>query len=377
VVTAGGVCTVIPGSFTLLVIGRAAQGVGLGLVPLLMATARETLEEPRATRTIAMLSVATTAAIGVGYPASGLLTDIGGVRAAYTAGLVVTALALLVGIWALPRARAEGDHPSSLDWVGALLLGAALVSVLIPSGDDEMWRRHTLAAGALISVGLVLLLLWLVAEIRTSEPLVDLRALRHPMVARANLAMFVGGAAMYLLLTLVTRYLQTPPVAGYGFGLDTFQAGLALIPFAVAGFLAGRLTPRSVSRWGAARTVAANTTVVAFGFAVFAVGRTAVAGPVVAVAVLGLGVGAVSAAMPAMILAATPPRETASAMSVNQVVRSVGFSMGSALGGLLLSARMLATGFPTPGSYLQAAVVGGLLALAASVLVAVGIGSDA
>jgi predicted MFS family arabinose efflux permease len=377
VVTAGSVCTVLPGPFTLLVVGRAAQGVGLGLVPLLMATAREALEESHATRTIAMLSVATTAAIGVGYPASGLLTDLGGVRAAYTAGLVVTALALLVGMWALPRARAEGGHPSSLDWAGAVLLGAALVAALIPSGDDQMWSRHTSAAGILMGAGLVLFLLWLVVEMRSDEPLVDLRALRHPLVARANLAMFVGGAAMYLLLTLVTRYLQTPPVAGYGFGLDTFEAGLALVPFSVAGFLAGRLTPRSVSRWGAARTVAANTTVVAFGFIVFAMGRTSVAGPVVAVAVLGLGVGAVSAAMPAMILAATAPRETASAMSVNQVVRSVGFSMGSALGGLLLSAHVLANGFPTQGGYLLAAVVGGLLALGASVLVVVGTGSDA
>jgi hypothetical protein len=59
---------------------------------------------------------------------------------------------------------------------------------------------------------------------------------------------------------------------------------------------------------------------------VFAAGQSVVAGPLVAVTVLGFGVGAVSAAMPAMILAVTPGDETASAMSVDQVVRSVGFS---------------------------------------------------
>jgi predicted MFS family arabinose efflux permease len=48
------------------------------------------------------------------------------------------------------------------------------------------------------------------------------------------------------------------------------------------------------------------------------------------------GVGAFSAVMPAVILTATPTSETASAMGVNQVVRSVGFSIGSALGGLIL-----------------------------------------
>jgi len=41
--------------------------------------------------------------------------------------------------------------------------------------------------------------------------------------------------------------------------------------------------------------------------------------------------------MPAVILAVTPPSETSSAMSFHQVVRSVGFSIGSAIGGLILS----------------------------------------
>lgn len=36
--------------------------------------------------------------------------------------------------------------------------------------------------------------------------LVDVRAVRHPAFAGANLAMFVGGIGMYLLLTLITRY---------------------------------------------------------------------------------------------------------------------------------------------------------------------------
>ncbi|MEV0150378.1 MULTISPECIES: hypothetical protein [unclassified Nonomuraea] len=74
---------------------------------------------------------------------------------------------------------------------------------------------------------------------------------------------------------------------------------------------------------------------------------------------LGLGVGTFSAAMPAAILAATPQEETSSAMSFNQVVRSVGFSIGSALSGQVLSAH---TGsgatFPTESGYAAAAGTG-------------------
>jgi predicted MFS family arabinose efflux permease len=369
VVTAGSVCTVLPGPFALLLVGRAAQGVGLGVGPLLMATARDVFEPRRGAIVIATLSVATTAAIGVGYPLAGLLADLGGVRAAYVAGLLATSAALLVGARALPHPQADESRAPRLDWVGATLLGCALAAVLVPLGDEDLWARHVLGAGLLLGAGLALLAVWVLVERRAASPLVDLRALRHPMVARADLAMFVGGAAMYLLLTLTTRYVQTPETVGYGFGLDTFQAGLVLVPFSVAGFLAGRLTPRLVARTSAARTVAASLVLVAFGFLVFAGGRSTLAGPAIAVTVLGLGVGAASAAMPAMILAATPAGETASAMSVNQVVRSVGFSVGSALGGLILSAHTLNGGFPSQRGYATASVLGALLALAAATLV--------
>ena len=74
---------------------------------------------------------------------------------------------------------------------------------------------------------------------------------------------------------------------------------------------------------------------------------------------LGFGVGSFSAPMPEVILAVTPQRETSSAMSFNQVVRSVGFSLGSALGGLVLAAGT-DTGhlFPIDGAYTTAALVG-------------------
>jgi predicted MFS family arabinose efflux permease len=57
----------------------------------------------------------------------------------------------------------------------------------------------------------------------------------------------------------------------------------------------------------------------------FAAARSNLAELFAAMAVLGFGVGSFSAAMPGVILAVTPRGETSSAMSFNQVVRSVGF----------------------------------------------------
>jgi predicted MFS family arabinose efflux permease len=356
-VVAGGLATVVPGPFWVLLAGRAAQGTGLGLTALMIATAREHLAE-RAGRTIALLSVASTAGIGVGYPLAGLLTEVAGVRAAYALGLAVTAAALAAALLALPT-----DDPARaarpVDWTGAGLLGGGLVAVLLVTGDTDLWMTHPPVAPAVLAAGVLILAAWVVTERRTPSPLVDLTALRHPAVAGANLVMGVSGVGMYLLLTLITRYAQTPPGAGYGYGLSTFQAGLVLVPFSVLGFVAGRVGPRVGRRVGPFGLLVASGGVVGAAFMIFAAARGALAGSVVAMAVLGFGVGGFSAAMPQAILAVTPVTETASAMGLNQVVRAVGFSTGSAVGGLILAASTAAGGLlPTDRGYTTAAGAG-------------------
>ncbi|WP_246127992.1 MFS transporter [Amycolatopsis rhizosphaerae] len=370
-VTAGSVATVVPAPFAVLLAGRAAQGAGLGLTALMMATARRHLGD-RAPGTIAMLSVASTAGIGVGYPAAGLLAQVGGVRAAYLLGVVITAAALVTAIAALPRDSADAPAGETVDWFGALLLSLGLVAVLVVTSQSGLWTGRPLLAGLVLAAGLALLACWVVVELRVPRPLVDPAALRHPAVAAANLVMGVSGIAMYLLFTLITRYVQTPPQSGYGYGLTEVEAGLVLVPFSVLGFVAGRVVPRLRQRVGPFALLAAGGVVVVAACVLFAVTRTSgVAWPIVAMGVLGFGVGGFSAAMPQAILAVTPAEETAAAMSVNQVVRSVGFSLGSALGGLVLAAYTVPGHFvPTGPGYTTAAWTAAALGVAGIALVA-------
>ena len=134
---------------------------------------------------------------------------------------------------------------------------------------------------------------------------------------------------------------------------------MVLVPFSALGFIAGKLTPRVRERIGAPLLLAGSAVVVLGAFALFAAARSNLAELFVAMGVLGFGVGSFSAAMPGVILAVTPHSETSSAMSFNQVVRNVGFSLGSAIGGLVLAAGT-DTGhlFPTDGAYTTAALVG-------------------
>jgi predicted MFS family arabinose efflux permease len=371
-VTAGSVASVVPAPFAVLLISRTVLGVAGGLTALMMATAREHLGE-RAPGTIAMLSVASTVGIGVGYPIAGFLAQVGGVRVAFLLGVVVAAAALVIAIVAFPRDDADASREEKVDWLGASLLSLGLVAVLFVTSQSGIWVTNPVLPGLVLAGGVVVLAVWVAVERRVSRPLVDLAALRHPAVAGANLVMLVSGISMYLLFSLLVRYMQTPSQVGYGYGLTDVEAGLVLVPFSVLGFIAGRVVPKLRQRVRPFVLLVASGVVIIAACAVFAAARTSgVALPVVAMGVLGFAVGGFSAVTPQAILAVTPAEETAAAMGVNGVVRAVGFSIGSALSGLVLAAYTAQGHFvPADSGYTVAALAAAALAVVSIVLAGV------
>ncbi|WP_226995590.1 MFS transporter [Gordonia phthalatica] len=226
---------------------------------------------------------------------------------------------------------------------------------------------------SLVAGAVAVLSSWVLWERRTPTPLVDPGLLIRPTILRANTAMLSAGIGMYLLFSLLTRYVQTPTAAGYGFGLSGVLAGAALIPFSVLGFVAGRLTTRLAARVGPRGAFVVFSIAVVVAAGVFAGAPDSVAATLAAMAVLGFGVGGASAIMPRLVLAGVPQQETASVLSINQIVRTVGFSIGSALAGLLLAAATPSGELlPELGGYRAAAAVVAPLLLVSAVIIAVG-----
>jgi MFS family permease len=112
VVVAGCVLAALPIGFSALLVGRALQGVGLGITPLTLATARDHLPPERARSAIALLSVAAVAGIEIGYPLNGVVTESLGLRA----GVLVRCRRhrLRAGAGRPRRARQPGPHTAIL-----------------------------------------------------------------------------------------------------------------------------------------------------------------------------------------------------------------------------------------------------------------------
>ncbi|MCW2601597.1 MAG: transporter [Frankiales bacterium] len=361
-VVIGCVLAALPLSFPYLLVGRALMGTGLGLTPIAMATARDALTGERSRSAVAVLSITTVAGIGLGYPLTGLITQHLSFRAGFWFGAIITGIAFLAALVVFPSTR---ERPYvRLDVLGAALLGTGVAGLLLALSEAETWSGARLLTVTVLSA--LLLLWWVRQELRTAHPLVDLRLARNRSVLTADATGLFAGIGMYMLISLVIRFVQTPARVGYGFGASVVMAGLVLLPFSlmsvvssrVAPAISRRVSPHAVLPLGCAISLAAEL--------LFALERGHLWQVFVIMGIAGLGVGCTFAALPGLIVRAVPASETGSAMSFNQVLRYVGYSTGSALSATILEAHTRSgQQLPTGSGYTTAALVGcGVLAVA-------------
>jgi MFS family permease len=367
VVTVGGLVAGAADSLGPLVAGRSMQGVGLGLAPITMAAARDHLPPERSPAVIGVLSVAGAAGVGAGYPISGLIASQLGVHAAFRFGAVMSAVALAAAFAAIPSSRESSRVP--LDAAGALVLAAGLVALLLAIGQGERWGWGSPAVIGLFVAAAAILALWVVLQLRRETPLVDLRQLRHRAVLTADLVAVMLGVTLYMFLTVVTEFVQA---TDYGFEASTLVAGLCLLPFSVVSLLASRAMIPLLRAFGTTLMLVGGSLAISASGVFFALAHDALWQAFVAMGVLGVGFGLTFAAIPGLIARAVPDEEVGSALGFYQVIRAVGFSIGSALTATILAVHTPAGALaPSEDGFLTALWVGAAVCAAAAVVSAV------
>ena len=367
IVTGGSVVAALAGSLGVLIAGRAMQGVGLGLVPLAMAAARDALPAPKVPGMIALLSVTAAAGIGAGYPISGLIADSWGLEGAYWFGTIVCGLALICVAVVVPSS-AHRPKAAGLDILGAVLLAAALLATLVGIAEGSDWGWGSVSILGLLAAGVVLFAVWTFQQLRAKTPLVELRMLRHPAVLAADACAIVLGVAMYMNLSAVTEFVQLPRTDGFGFSASAVVAGFVLVPLSVFMLSGSRTLPTLVGRFGIRVVLTAGCFVVAFSSVLFAVFHSALWEAFVMMGVLGLGLGTTYAAIPGLIVQSVPAEETGSATGFYQVARYVGFSTGSALTAATVSGFAARNGAPTLQGYTTALWISVVICVLAAAL---------
>ncbi|OUC87834.1 MFS transporter [Streptosporangium minutum] len=369
IASAGALIAGLAPNVTVLIVGMAVEGVWLGILPLTVGLFRDALDsEQGATGNGLVIGVAALAS-ALGLILAGPLTSALGYRWLFFLALAGALVAALWAWRAVPSTpRAASGH---VDWTGGLLLGGGLALLMLGLTTSSSWGWTAPATLALFAAAVLTLGLCVVVELRTPDPLVDLRLLAGRSPAGVTLMGFVFGFASFGLMVALPMMLSLPAETGYGLGADTLWIGLYMFPLGIAGTLVAPLVGPMTRLLGRRAVLVLGSVLVSAGTAVLAFWHSSPWQIVAGVTVMGLG-GSISLTAGLNVVAADVPADRAAGVSgVVFVAKSIGGTFGAQLGGMVLATGTVA-GVPTESSfvstYLLSAVLG-LLAVGAALMI--------
>jgi EmrB/QacA subfamily drug resistance transporter len=354
------ICALAP-SIEVLIVGRVLSGVAGGVFPLAFGIINDELPGDRRATAIGLMSAMFGIGGGIGMPLSGVIIDNSHVSVIFWLGLMAVPAAIAVFRY-VPASPAR--RRTKIDVAGAAVLSTGLAAILLAISRANSWGWTSPEFLALLLAGVGTLAFFVRLELRTPEPLVDMRVMRHRPVLATNVTGFLVGIAMFASFICIPQFAQTPEASGYGFGMTTTQAGLLMLPSAVAMLIAGPFGGSLGNRIGFRATLMIGTVLSGLSFALLAVAHSSTWDFIAAGVLMGFGISFAFASMANLIVASVDPREVGIATGINTVTRTVGGAFGSALVAALLAAETIpSTPFPTEGAYTEAFALSSIVAL--------------
>jgi EmrB/QacA subfamily drug resistance transporter len=324
--TAGSAAAALAPSIEVLIVARAIQGFGGAIVlPL----------------TLTILSAAVPAerrgvALGAWGGISGLAVAIGPlVGGAVVQGISwqwIFWLNVPIGLALIPLARLrlqESRGPNdALDLPGVGLASAGLFGIVwgLVRGNQVGWGSPEIV-GALV-LGSAVLALFVLWELRASEPMLPLRFFRNRTFTAANVASLLMFFGMFGSIFLLAQFFQT--VQGY----SPLQAGLRILPWTAMPIFVAPIAGALSDRIGGRPLMVTGLGLQAAGLAWIA----AVSTPTVAYSALvvpfilsGVGMALYFAPVANVVLSSVRPEEEGQASGANNAIRELGGVFGVAV----------------------------------------------
>jgi MFS family permease len=352
-----------------IIIRRALQGAVTGVVPLGISILRDVLHEKHVDSAIALISATLGVGGAVGMPIAALITETSDWHALFwmAAGMGVIVFVLVLWIVPVSVLRTAGRF----DYLGVVGLAVGLTGILLAISRGNEWGWTSPAVLLCGLGGVAVLLLWGWYELRTTDPLLDLRVAARRPVLLTNIASVAIGFSLFASNVTYPQILELPAPAG--FGLSLLAASLIVMPAGLvmmvlspySGRLARTVGPRRLLLLGAVALV------VAYAFSLLL--SSEVWHIFVANLLIGVGIGFGYAAMPMLIMRSVPQHETGASNGLNALFRSLGTSTAAAVIGAILAAMSTTEGgsqVPTAAAFQLSYAVAGAAAVAALIVAA-------
>ncbi len=264
------------------------------------------------------------AAVAVGPLVGGAITSGIGWRWIFFVNVPIGVVAIALTLAKVDQSK--DPRTRRVDWFGFVTFSASLFMLVfaLVRGNSLGWSSTEILVLLIGSV--VFMVVFLIAELRLRDPMLDLSLFRRPAVAGASICAFTLAASIFALFLYLTLYIQDD------LGFSPLGAGVRFLPITLLSFFvapfSGRLTERVQARY------LLGAGLVLVGVSQLLLGTThpdstwtqLLPGFVVG----GAGIGMVNPVLASSAVAVVPPERAGMASGANSTFRQVGIATGIA-----------------------------------------------
>ncbi len=320
-----------------LIFFRILQGIGGGaLQPISQAVLLESFPPSQHGIAMALFGVGVMFGPIVGPVLGGWITDNWSWNWIFYINIPIGIISILMLLFFLKDPPYLKRIKAKIDYWGLSLitLGLGSLQVVLDKGEREDWFSSAFIVRFFV-VAVVSLVLFIIVELRSEEPVVNLRVFKNPSFASGNVIQFISFFTLFASIVLLPIYLQQ--LMGY----NAFLAGYALAPGGVAtllsmpmaGTLVTKVNPRGLLVFGILITGYSTYLMSQFNL------QTSLDLVLWARIVMGFGMGFVFVPMVNMTLSTIRKEDMGNATSVFNLLRNLGGSIGVSFVTTLLSQR--------------------------------------
>jgi EmrB/QacA subfamily drug resistance transporter len=311
---------------------RAVMGVGAAMVmPTTLSIITTVFPEDERGRAVGIWAGIAGGGAVLGLLLSGLLLEWFSWPVVFATSVVLAVLAAVLTVPIVPTSRSGRRVP--LDPIGAVLSSLGLFGLVFAIIEAPLRGWLDPLTITAFAVGLLLLVVFVLFELRRGEPMLDPRLFARRGFGVGSLSLTLQFFAQFGLLFIALQYLQ------FILGYSPLEAAASLLPMAVMLILLAPRAPKIAKRTGVRVIGGLGLAIMGGGFLVFSSLSTDSSYWHFGLGALIVGVGIGLATTPATtaITSALPPQRQGIASAVNDLSREVGGAFGIAVLGSVLN----------------------------------------
>jgi EmrB/QacA subfamily drug resistance transporter len=325
-----------------LIIFRGIQGLGAGaLFPIALATIGDLYSPKERGRYQGLFGAVFGLSSLIGPALGGWLTDTFSWHLIFYVNLPIGLISIAIILLELPTIKGRANQ--KIDFLGALVFAAGIIPVLIGLTNVQTNTFATPEVAGLISLGLVLLGLFLFIEAKVQEPIIPLELFRNRTFAAAAAASFFASFGFFASIIFLPRYFQTV------LGETATNSGYATLPLLLGVIISSVAAGQIVARRGRYKSLILGAIMLVAAASLLLTNIKADTDPWLLrgwMFLAGLGVGPTLSVFTIVVQNAVPFKFLGAATSNLTFFRQVGGSVGLALVGSYFGGQ-LATTIPT------------------------------